>query len=216
MSDRTTIDLGVDPFALAESDRRSWRQLEREASSCTRCRLHETRTEVAFASGAPDADLFVLATAPSKHDDLLGQPFVGGAGNLLTNLLSEVGVAREDVYVTTFVKCHPPGGRSPAADEVDACAGFLLEQLAWVQPRVVVTLGEPAMHLLVRRPLPLGKVAGVRFDLHGATVIPTYHPGAALKGDNHALAGLRRDLATATGVLEGRLPTGAELAGDPA
>lgn len=216
MSDHTTIDLGVDPFAIAEQDRRSWRQLERDAKSCTRCRLHETRTDVAFASGDPEADLFILAAAPSKHDDLLGEPFVGGAGNLLTNLLGDVDIAREDVYVTTFVKCFPPDGRAPAGDEVDACGGFLVEQLAWVQPRVVVTLGELAMHLLVRRPLPLDKVAGVRFDLHGATLIPTFHPGVALKGDNHALAGLRRDLATAARVLDGRLQTGAELAGDPA
>ncbi|HEX9889297.1 MAG TPA: uracil-DNA glycosylase [Nitriliruptorales bacterium] len=206
MADHTSLELGIDPFSIHEGERRTWRQLERDASGCTSCRLHEGRTNVVFGSGDVEAELMIVGAAPSTHDDLLGRSYVGGAGNLLTNALGDAGIDREATYVTTFVKCHPPGSRAPQPDEVEACGGYLLEQLAWVQPRVVVSLGELAMRLFVRRPYPLGKIAGVRFELYGATFIPTYDPGDALRGDNQALEGLRRDLATAAAVLSGRLP----------
>lgn len=202
--------LDANPTTLAEGDVRSWRELERTAAGCTDCRLHETRTKVVFGDGNPEADIVIVGDAPGRTEDLLGKPAVGAAGNLLDNLLSEAGIAREDVYITTVVKCHPRED-APDGAVVDACSSYLVEQLAHLRPKVIVTLGPVAAGLLLRRPIPLDKVAGFRFDVYdGVTLVPTYHPAGVIKGNQHMIASIRRDLMTARAVLEGRLSTGAE------
>ena len=181
----------------------------RAATAAPLCRL-EDRTKVVFGDGAQDADVVVLGDAPGRTEDLLGQPFVGAAGNLLDNLLLDAGFDRDDVYVTTLVKCHPRG-RGPRPEVVDACSPCLVEQLANLRPKVIVTLGPVATALLLRRPVPLDKVAGFRFDVFdGVTLMPTHHPATVIKGNQHVVAAIRRDLMTARAVLDGRLSTGAE------
>lgn len=199
------------PLRAAGDELRSWRDLSRDAEGCTACSLSSGRTSVVFGDGDPEADLMVIGDAPNRHDDLQGKPFVGGAGNVLTNALTDAGLDRESVYVTTIVKCMPPGGRLPEPGEVEACGGFLFEQIALVRPRVIVTLGAFATGLLMRGNLPLERIAGYRFDVFdGVTLIPTFHPNDALKGHSGAVPAMLRDLRTARAVLEGRIGTGAE------
>lgn len=201
----------VNPLALPEEERRTWRDLERDATGCTRCDLHRTRTNVVFGEGDPDADLFILGERPSRHDDLQGKPFVGGAGNVLTNALSDAGLTREECYVATVVKCLPVPAEAMGRPEVESCSPYLLEQLAHVSPRVIVTLGQFTTQLLLRREVPFPKVVGYRFDIYsGVTLIPTFPPAAALRGHPAAVTALSRDLRTAKAVLDGRMPTGAE------
>jgi uracil-DNA glycosylase family 4 len=202
--------LDTNPLALPSDAVRSWRELERTAADCTLCRLCEDRTKVVFGDGAQDADVVVVGDAPGRTEDLLGRPFVGAAGNLLDNLLLDAGFDRDDVYVTTVVKCHPRT-EAPDRDVVDACSPYLVEQLAHLRPRVIITLGPVATGLLLQRPVPLDKVAGFRFDVFdGVTLVPTHHPATVIKGNQAVVASIRRDLMTARAVLEGRLSTGAE------
>lgn len=200
--------------SLASFAARSWREIERDAGSCTRCHLHRTRTKVVFGDGPKEADLFVVGQAPRQTEDLLGRPFVGAVGNLLDNLLLESGFNRNEVYVTNVLKCRPRHeDQDPLPFEVSSCSPFLWEQVAHVAPRVIVTLGEFATAVVLRRPLPIDRIAGFRFDLFDAiTVVPTYHPVHALKGVPTVVESIRRDLRTAKAVLDGRLPTGAEVA----
>ena len=156
------------------------------------------------------ADVVVIGDAPGRTEDLLGRPFVGAAGNLLDNLLGEAGFERDKVYVTTVVKCHPRD-EAPDADVVDACSPYLIEQLGHLRPRVIITLGPVATGLILRRRIPLEKVAGFRFDVYdGVTLVPTYHPASVIKGNQTVVASIRRDFMTAKAVLDGRLSTGAE------
>ena len=205
-----THGLETNPFELRPADVRSWRELERAATGCTLCRLCEGRTKVVFGDGAQDADVVVVGDAPGRTEDLLGRPCVGAAGNLLDNLLLDAGFDRANVYVTSVVKCHPRH-EAPDQDVVDACSPYLVEQLAHLRPKVIITLGPVATGLLLRRPVPLDKVAGFRFDVFdGVTLVPTHHPATVIKGNQTVVAAIRRDLMTARAVLDGRLSTGAE------
>src|SRR6266545_3077538 len=127
-------------------------ELERiaaEASTCTRCRLHQGRTQVVFGQGSPTADLMFVGEGPGFHEDRQGQPFVGPSGQLLNRLLSEIGLRREDVYVTNVVRCRPPGNRDPQPDEIEACSGWMEATIRLVDPKVVVTLGNFAAKTLL-------------------------------------------------------------------
>ncbi|MGH3443301.1 MAG: uracil-DNA glycosylase [Nitriliruptorales bacterium] len=185
---------------------RPWNDLASAAAVCTRCALHETRSRAVFGDGDPDADLVFVGDAPGRHEELTGKPFEGAAGNLLDNLLLENDLARRDVYVLNLVKCRPPDHREPTDDEIDSCFPYLREQLAHVQPRVVVALGERVTSLLLGRHAPIAKIAGYRIPRAGATLIPTYHLADALRGSPTAMAALKRDVRTAKGVLDGRVP----------
>lgn len=194
------------PLPLS-GDVRPWKTLVQDANGCTSCVLSEGRRNVVFGDGARDARLVIIGDAPGRTEDLLGKPFVGAAGNLLDNVLIDVGIDRSSVYVTSLVKCHPSAA-SPGREEVQTCMGLhLLEELAHVRPEVIVSLGPVTTSVLLNRPAPLDRVAGFRFEiLDGVTLIPTEHPATVIKGKHGAVATLRRDLMTARAVLDGRLP----------
>jgi DNA polymerase len=192
--------------------RRTWRELERDASTCARCSLHGERTKVVFGAGDPEAELLIIGEAPGRPDDLQGKPYLGALGNLLDSLLGEVGYARDDVYVTTAVKCHPSGNRLATREELTTCAPYVLEQIGHIRPIVILTLGEAVTRLLLRRDLPLAQVAGYRLDVFETTLIPTFPLNDALRGNQPALNGLRRDFHAARAVIDGELPGGAETA----
>lgn len=202
---------------------RSFLDLRAEALACTRCPLARGRTQVVFGVGDPNASLMFVGEAPGFHEDRQGVPFVGAAGQLLDTLCAEVGLSRErGVYIANVLKCRPPANRDPLPNEIEACKPFLVEQLAHIDPGVVVTLGAFATRLLLGEVtggpsdpwrIPVSRVAGYRFDLGGRTLIPTFHPAAALRGNKTALHALRRDLRLATDVLAGRVPTAAEALG---
>ena len=153
-----------------------------EAAGCERCGLAGGRTQVVYGVGRPDADLMFIGEGPGFHEDRQGVPFVGAAGQLLDRMLAGVGIDRRDVYIANVVKCRPPGNRDPQPDEIAACAPWLAEQLALVDPTVVVTLGNFATRFVLDRQVAITRVRGQRFPVGGRVVIPTFHPAAILRG----------------------------------
>ena len=153
-------------------------------AGCERCSLAQTRTQVVFGSGSSDADLMFVGEAPGFHEDKQGIPFVGAAGQLLSNLLAEIGLSREDVYIANVLKCRPPGNRDPLPEEIEACEGHLFRQIELIQPRVVATLGNFATKLLSGKPTGITRVHGQEQEvvLGGRSVLlyPLFHPAAAL------------------------------------
>jgi DNA polymerase len=153
-------------------------------AGCTRCALANTRTQVVFGSGAPDADLMFVGEAPGFHEDKQGVPFVGAAGQLLGKLLAGIGLAREDVYVANVLKCRPPGNRDPQQEEIEACESHLFRQIELIRPKVVATLGNFATKLLSGKPTGITQVHGQPQEvvLGGSRVLlyPLFHPAAAL------------------------------------
>src|SRR5439155_5461906 len=116
-------------------------ELAIEAAGCTKCRLSQGRTQVVFGVGDPNAQVMFIGEGPGYYEDKQGEPFVGAAGQLLTRLLGEIGLRREDVYIANVVKCRPPGNRDPLPDEIEACRPYLQGQLDLIRPQVVGTLG---------------------------------------------------------------------------
>jgi DNA polymerase len=153
-----------------------------EAAGCTKCRLAQGRTQVVFGVGDPDADLMFIGEAPGFHEDKQGEPFVGAAGQLLTRMLGEIGLSREQVYIGNVIKCRPPGNRDPMPDEIEACTPWLVEQISLIQPRVIVTLGNFATKFVLNTTIGITRLRGQVHDWHGRTVIPTFHPAAILHG----------------------------------
>ena len=178
-----------------------------EASTCTKCRLSVGRTQVVFGVGDPDADLMFIGEGPGFHEDKQGEPFVGAAGQLLTRMLGEIGLAREEVYIANVVCCRPPGNRDPQADEIEACTPWLVEQISLVQPRVIVTLGNFATKFVLDTPQGITRLRGSTYTWHGRTVVPTFHPAAILHGGGETSKQfqlLREDFALIKQTLEGK------------
>ncbi len=174
------------PAAATAQDRReSLTQVFAQARVCERCpQLVATRTQVVFGAGSADADLLFVGEAPGRSEDEQGVPFVGAAGKLLTELLGEVGIAREDVFIANVLKCRPPDNRNPLPEEIERCSPWLWRQIELIEPTLVVTLGNFATKLL------RGDTTGIT-QLHGRVedrllgtrmvrLMPSYHPAAAL------------------------------------
>ena len=155
-----------------------------ETLGCTRCALAQTRTQVVFGSGNPNADLMFVGEAPGFHEDAQGVPFVGQAGKLLDRLLEGIGLSRGDVYIANVLLCRPPGNRDPHPDEIAACESHLFRQIELIRPVLVATLGNFATKLLSGRPLGITRVHGtpqqVTLGGNAVTLYPLYHPAAAL------------------------------------
>jgi len=179
-------------------------ELAHEASTCTACRLSQGRTQVVFGVGSPRADLMFVGEGPGYHEDKQGEPFVGAAGQLLTRMLAEIGLAREDVYIANVVKCRPPGNRDPLPDEIDTCKPWLDGQIRNIDPRVIVTLGNFATRFMLERQVSISRVRGQRFEVGGRTVVPTFHPAAILHGGGESSAqfqALRDDFQTVRSIM---------------
>ena len=175
-------------------DTQSWDQLRATALACRACRLADGRTQVVFGVGDPDADLMFVGEGPGKDEDEQGEPFVGRAGQLLTKLIEDIGLTRDDVYIANVVKCRPPGNRDPQPDEIEACSPFLEAQIAHIRPRVVVSLGNFATKLLLETKDGITKVRGREYPFReGSVLVPTFHPAAVLRGRGEALAQMRAD-----------------------
>jgi len=155
-----------------------------DASTCTRCRLSQGRTQVVYGVGDPSADLMFIGEAPGFHEDKQGYPFVGSAGKLLDRLLEGIGLSRGDVYIANVIKCRPPGNRDPMPDEIEACESHLFRQLELIQPKLVATLGNFATKLLSGKPTGITRVHGRPQEAlvggRPVTLYPIYHPAAAL------------------------------------
>jgi DNA polymerase len=170
------------PRPLADPERASALVAVREAlGECTRCRLCEGRTHIVFGEGSPTAQVVFVGEGPGAEEDRTGRPFVGKAGELLTRMIEATGWRREDVYICNVVKCRPPSNRDPQLDEVAACRPFLERQIHAIRPRVIITLGKPAISTLLGRAVPITKVRGVWQEWQGFPVMPTYHPAFLLR-----------------------------------
>jgi DNA polymerase len=182
-------------------------ELRDSALVCTACRLAETRTNVVFGAGDPEARLMLVGEAPGRNEDLQGEPFVGAAGQLLDELLGSIGIARDEAYIANVLKCRPPGNRDPKEDEIDSCKGYLREQIRMIQPEVVVTLGNFATKLLVPTEMGITRMRGQRIEWWlGATLIPTFHPAAALRGRPQVRTDMEEDFALVAQALNDRRP----------
>jgi uracil-DNA glycosylase family 4 len=179
-------------------------ELRDAAMSCTACRLAETRTSVVFGVGDPDARLMLVGEAPGKNEDLQGEPFVGAAGHLLDELMEAIGISRSEAYIANVLKCRPPGNRDPQQDEIDSCKGFLREQIRMIHPEVVMTLGNFATKLLVPTEIGITRMRGQRINWWlGATLVPTFHPAAALRGGPRVREQMEEDFALVRSILDG-------------
>ncbi len=154
-------------------------EIAAEVRVCTLCELSQSRTNAVPGAGPEDADVFFIGEAPGRHEDEKGLPFVGASGQFLTQLIRRAGFEREEVFITNVVKCRPPGNRDPMPDEMAACAPYLDRQIAAIDPLVIVTLGRFSMS----RYFPnerISRIHGQPKKFGRRTVVPMYHPAAAL------------------------------------
>lgn len=183
--------------------------LYREVAACTRCRLHEGRTKAVFGAGHADAELMFVGEAPGAEEDRQGLPFVGRAGQLLNQLLGEIGMRREDVFIANVLKSRPPGNRDPQPDEIEACWPYLERQIQLIEPRVIATLGNFATKKLTGSPTGISRCCGTPqvHTLTGRTVFvyPLFHPAAALRTPS-VLERLREDFSRIPALLSEALP----------
>ena len=206
-----------------EERREALKDVLRQARGCTRCpELAATRHTVVFGAGHADADLMFVGEAPGRHEDEQGLPFVGQAGRLLDQLLGEIGLAREQVFIVNTLKCRPPGNRDPHPDEIEHCQEYLFRQLELVRPRVVCTLGNFATKLLRDDPTGITRLHGrdeVRvIGPRAVRLYPLFHPAAALYTPANVEV-LRRDFARLPGLLalpEPEQPASPDPAPEPA
>lgn len=166
------------PLAVA----RDLDELERQVAGCTRCRLHEGRTQTVFARGTGTLRVCFVGEGPGAEEDAQGLPFVGAAGQLLDRMIAAMGLVRDEVYVCNIVKCRPPGNRKPELDEMAACRPFLVRQLELVDPEVIVALGATAVGGLLGTNEGITRLRGTFRLYRGAVaVMPTFHPAYLLR-----------------------------------
>ncbi len=155
--------------------------LAKTVSVCTRCALHQSRTQTVFGVGNPHAKLLFIGEAPGADEDAKGEPFVGRAGQLLNKIIAAMGMKREDVYIANVLKCRPPQNRDPLPAEVECCEEYLRAQIALIQPKYICALGRIAAHWLLKTDAPLGAMRSGQYRYEGIPVIVTYHPAALLR-----------------------------------
>lgn len=155
-------------------------EAQKQALGCTKCGLSNSRTKVVFGDGPLNAELFIVGEAPGFNEDADGHPFRGASGMLLERLLGSLGLGREDVYLTSLVKCKPPDSRSPKPGEISSCRPYLMSQLAAVDPKVVVAMGDLASRVLTGRKEAVARIRGRAIPLDGRYVFPTLALSRAL------------------------------------
>ena len=192
VSTRAAADVSPPPAAAAPADLLSrYPGLEKTASleelsafigDCKRCKLAPLRANLVFGAGNPQADLMFVGEAPGADEDARGEPFVGRAGQLLTDIIERgMGLSRADVYICNVIKCRPPDNRNPEPDEVAACEPFLMRQIDLVRPRAIVALGTSAVQALLKIKTPISRLRGNWHEVRGVKLMPTFHPAYLLR-----------------------------------
>lgn len=151
-----------------------------DVSACRLCKLCEKRTRAVPGEGHPNAEIMFIGEGPGFHEDQQGRPFVGAAGQLLTEMLGKIGLRREDVFITNVVRCRPPGNRDPLPDELQACDRYTQRQIAVLDPKLIVTLGRYSMARFIGQG-PMRDLHGRTRDWNGITCLAMYHPAAILR-----------------------------------
>lgn len=169
--------------ATAPLDDRTARlqRLRAEIGDCAGCRLGETRHNLVFGVGDPDAEILFIGEAPGRDEDLQGEPFVGAAGQLLTKMIEAMGLRREEVYIANIIKCRPPQNRDPAPDEIAACEQFLIRQVEIIAPRLIIAMGNHAAKTLLRTETGITRLRGRFHAYQGVPLMPTFHPAYLLR-----------------------------------
>jgi uracil-DNA glycosylase family 4 len=167
--------------ASIKSESMDWSALREAVAGCTRCPLHESRTQTVFGVGNPDASWMIVGEAPGAEEDRRGEPFVGRAGKLLDEMLRAVGHDRDSVFIANILKCRPPNNRDPNAEESAECRGYLEQQVGLVQPKIILAVGRIAAQLLLATDSPVGRMRGSRHQLGDTPLVVTYHPAYLLR-----------------------------------
>ena len=194
-SDTGTFEvLNAKPEYAVADPVQALRIIREDLGDCTRCRLHKQgRKQIVFGVGNPDADLMFIGEAPGADEDQQGEPFVGRAGQLLTNMIKAMGLEREQVYIANIIKCRPPNNRTPERDECETCSPFLMRQVATIKPKVIVALGAVAARTLLAINDSMSNLRGRWYEFKppgvrsndpnwtGAKLAVTYHPAFLLR-----------------------------------
>jgi DNA polymerase len=160
----------------------SLEELEEKVKECTKCELYESRTNAVFGEGDPNTDLLLIGEGPGRVEDEQGRPFVGQAGKKLDEILNSVGIAREDVYITNVVKCRPPDNRTPLSQEMASCFPYLEAQIAGINPKLIVTLGNAATKMLLNTDQGITSLRGEFKPWRGnIKIFPMFHPSYLLR-----------------------------------
>ncbi len=159
-------------------------ELNNLIKNCSKCELHKNRNNFVFGSGNPDADVMVIGEGPGAEEDKQGLPFVGRAGQLLTDILKAIKFERNEVYIANIVKCRPPENRTPLPEEMETCIPYLKKQISLIKPKMILCLGLTAAKGLLRKKESLTALRGKFFDYEGIKVMVTFHPAALLRNPN--------------------------------
>jgi DNA polymerase len=177
-----TDEAQVVPVTLARSPAEALAGIQTDLGDCSRCKLHKAgRHTIVFGVGHPEADLMFVGEAPGRDEDLQGIPFVGRAGQKLTQIIEAIGLTRDQVYIANVIKCRPPENRNPDPDEVETCEPYLFRQIDAIHPKVIVALGTFAARSLLKTMDPISRLRGRVYDYRGAKLIPTFHPAFLLR-----------------------------------
>lgn len=178
----------LDPMEATNLD-----SLKLRIRDCQKCQLCEGRSTVVFGQGNQSADIIFIGEGPGADEDRKGLAFVGKAGKLLTQMIHSIGLNRESVYICNIVKCRPPGNRNPSVEEITACMPFLLKQIEFIKPKVIVSLGNVATKSLIPDAKGIMKMRGNLVEFNGIPLLPTFHPSYLLRNTN-ALTNVWNDM----------------------
>ena len=175
--------MGLAPvWRLKNRETKGWIPLRATVSGCTKCALHQTRTQTVFGVGDENADWMLIGEAPGAEEDRLGDPFVGQAGKLLDSMLAAIGLSRQkNVYIANVLKCRPPGNRNPSPEEVAQCSPHLLQQIELVKPKLILAMGRFAAQTLLKTDASISSLRGRVHRYAGLPLIVTYHPAYLLR-----------------------------------
>ncbi|MCW8797836.1 MAG: uracil-DNA glycosylase [Prosthecochloris sp.] len=175
------------PQQTPQRDRNNYHSLDElgaQSKNCTQCQLAETRQNVVFGEGNPQAKIVVIGEGPGAEEDAQGRPFVGRSGKLLDKILQSIGFDRNDVYICNIVKCRPPANRNPLAEEIEQCLPWLNAQLELIQPGIILLLGKVAANTILQNKCSMGSMRGSIIRWGTYDVVVTYHPAALLRNPN--------------------------------
>ncbi len=159
-----------------------WEDLQKDCMTCTRCGLCETRTNLVFGVGVPDAEIVFIGEGPGEQEDLRGEPFVGRGGQLLDKYLDAIGLSRKsNIYIGNMVKCRPPQNRDPKPEEQEACIFWLREQIRLIRPKIIVCLGRISAQRLIDPDFRVTKQHGEFIEKNSVWMMGTFHPAALLR-----------------------------------
>ena len=171
------------PSEILSADIKSLKQLKHIVSKCEKCELHKTRLQTVFGMGHAAADWLIIGEAPGADEDRKGEPFVGRAGQLLTNMLRAIGLAREEVFIANILKCRPPNNRDPLQQEIINCRPYLRKQIELLNPKIILALGRIAAQSLLNIDTPIGRLRGAKYTYEDTNIplVVTYHPAYLLR-----------------------------------